>query len=340
MVTFKTLEDSADRLALRISASALLCHLSMCTSAAAIVAASMTLFLRHYIGVFVYFCVALPGIVIVICGLFGCANARNFTFSFDRTQGCFTASAGGTDLFRLLSDIRLVHVERDCGGGGFWTSDVCSYAVALLFSDGRRCRLEGGVSASGSGKGPDNLYEAAQTIKRFVNLPQTNIPLLNVGRIMKDEQDHAMDSAHAEAGLSRWMACQGIVPRFELPISNFDWVEYPEGAVRLPGLYTGTNLVHCTVPETVVLGPAIAVPCAGMRSGRSNSAFNAQDTGAVVMGRPGSSQPVAPQPRQLQVSVPEGTAGTDIVAVGPDGTHITVRIPADAQVGETIRVQY
>merc|ERR1719323_2567050 len=114
MVKLQRTEDSEQRLVFQMGALAMLCHMSLCTLIAAVVSISLTLFLRHYIGIFAFVFVTLPGLICVICGVFGCGNARQFTFTFDRMQGNFVAVAGGASLVRSLNEVRLVYIEREC----------------------------------------------------------------------------------------------------------------------------------------------------------------------------------------------------------------------------------
>mmetsp|Transcript_34554 Transcript_34554/g.96419 ORF Transcript_34554/g.96419 Transcript_34554/m.96419 type:complete len:316 (+) Transcript_34554:31-978(+) len=315
MVRLVPIEDNAQRLVYRIGVASMLCHLSVCTLMIAIIACSLTLVLRHYIGIFAFILIALPGLLIVICGFFGCANARSFLFAFDRSRGVFEASAGGVSLARPLSDIRLVHIEREHGVGGLFGGESPGFAVTLLFSDERRCRLEGGISMTGTGRGPQHMQAAAERIRDFLALPQTNVPVLNIARRSKEESPE--EQAQAEGGLARWLSCQGIAPRLEPPLRHYDWAESPAGPVRLPGMngLLAMRLSQGPVSAGFSLDPGL---------------------GPVVMGRP------QPQPtlRAIQVTVPEGMAGQTMAVMAPDGTQMSVAVPADMRPGEALTIQY
>jgi len=230
----KVIHDDDQQLTLRVGALGMLCHVSLCTFISAVVAISMTLFLRRYIGVFAFVFVAFPGLLVVICGCFACGNARHFTFDFDKSQGKLIVSAGKQTLAKGLNEICLVHVERDSTGGGFFGSDAPVLAVALLFTDGQRLRLEGGVSSTGHGKGPEALQAIAQKVIDFLHLPQLNLPLLSLTKAAKDEEDRFVAQQAGDGGLARWLACQGIGPRLEPPLPQYIWVEPPQGNVRFP----------------------------------------------------------------------------------------------------------
>merc|ERR1712137_813259 len=164
-------------------------QMTLCIFIAAAVAASLTLFLRHHIGIFAYILVALPGLFCVVCGFFGCANARSFTFFFDRTRGEFVAKAGSATLIRPFNHILLVSIERELGSGGAFSGDGApTYAVALLFTDQTRFRLEAGVAVTGSGRGPDSLHQQAEKIRTFLQLPQLAVPVLNVSRKVEEKE--------------------------------------------------------------------------------------------------------------------------------------------------------
>jgi len=343
-VQLKLVEDTDQRLVYKMGALAMLCHMSLCTLIAAVVSFSLTLFLRHYIGIFAFVFVAFPGLVLVTCGFFGCANARQFTFSFDRTEGgaagSFVAAAGGARVCRSLSEIRLIHIERESGSGGLFGGEAPSFAAAVLFADGHRCRLEGGVSITGSGRGPDHLQAAAEKIRAFLNLPQQNIPLLSINRAAKEQQS-AADAAQAEAGLSRWLACQGIAPRLEPPLANYEWVEPPLGPVRLPAAFglLGSLPLGGLGGGGVIAGQALGpAQGGGPRWARPPGMSLDPGLGPVVMGRP---QPQAqPQPRAIQVVVPEGMVGQVMTVMAPDGAQITVTVPADMRPGDPMTIQY
>lgn len=320
MVKLDLVEETEQRLVFRMGACALLRDMTLCTLIAAVASVSLTLFLRSLVGIFAFVFIAFPGLICVICGFFGCANARQFTFIFDRPQGNFVASAGGASVVRRLQDVRLVYIERECSSGGiFGGGDAPSFAAALLFADGHRCRLEGGVSITGSGKGPEHLQEQVEKIRSFVGLPQHNLPLLSVNNAV---HDRGADPAQAEA-LSRWLSCQGISPRLEPPLLHYEWVEPPEGPVRLPG---GRS------------GPSMGGPGGGGMPGQPWASPPHLDPslGPVVIGRPQHS----PQPRHIQVVIPEGTVGQSMVVMAPDGSQVTVAVPADMRPGQTMTIQY
>jgi len=330
MVRLELVEENESTLVYKMGVWATLCHMSLCTLIVAVVSISLTMFLRHYLGIFAFVLIAMPGLCCVICGFFGCANARQFKFTFDKTQGSFCALAGGARIVKALNEIRLIYIERECSGGGAFGGDAPSFAATVLFSDGQRCRLEGGVSITGAGgKGPEHLQVEADRIRQFLNLPQTNLPLLNVSRASKDERP--ADPQQGEVWLSRWLACQGIIPRLEPPLTNFDWVEPPEGPVRLPGgQYAGMEMGM------------------GMQGGGGMVGAQQQrwarpidpGLGPVVMGRPQPQMSQPPVVRQIQVVVPQGAVGTTMVVMAPDGSQLSVPVPSDMQPGQTMAVQY
>mmetsp|Transcript_16018 Transcript_16018/g.55678 ORF Transcript_16018/g.55678 Transcript_16018/m.55678 type:complete len:309 (-) Transcript_16018:122-1048(-) len=308
MVQLKVVEESEHRLVFRIGAWAMLCHMSLCSLVAAVVSFSLTLFLRRYIGIFAIVFVGAPGLIMVICGFFGCANARQFTFAFDMQQGDFVARAGSTQLVRSLSEIQLVHIERECNVGGLFGNDAPSFAATLLFSDGHRCRLEAGVSVTGSGRGPDHVQEDQST----------------------------QGSTQVEGNISRWVACQGIAPRLETPLLQYEWVEVPEGPVRLPGAAYGSaymDVEGLSAYPGVTTGGSAPLP-GGPRW--SSPPARRSGHGPVVMGRP----QVVPLQRAMQIVVPEGVAGQVITVTAPDGAQVTVTVPADITPGEAMTIQY
>lgn len=335
MVQLKVVEDTEHRLVFRIGAWAMLWRTSLCALVAAVVSFSMTLFLRRYIGIFAIVFVGAPGLIMVICGFFGCANARQFTFAFDMQQGHFVARAGSAQLVRSLSEIQLVHIERECNFGGLFGNDAPSFAATLLFSDGHRCRLEAGVPVTGSSKAPDHMQVSAEKIRLFLNLPQTNTPLLSVSRSTKEDQ-RRQGSAHVEGNISRWVACQGIAPRLETPLLQYEWVEVPEGPVRLPGAAYGSaymDVEGLPAYPGVTTGGSAPLP-GGPRW--SSPPARPSGHGPVVMGRP----QVVPLQRAMQIVVPKGMAGQVITVTAPDGAQVTVTVPADITPGEAIQIKY
>lgn len=335
MVNLSLVESTDDRLVFKAGACAMLFQVASCTGITAVVAVSLTLFLRRYIGVFAFVFVAFPGFIVVLCGFLGCANARQFIFTFDKSLpgGPFTAQAGSVQLSRPMSDICLVHIERECGSGSFMGNEAPAFAVAVLFTDGSRCRLEGGVSSTGSGRGPEHLQKAAAHIRAFLLLPQQNTPVLNVSRASKDEVSPA-DMQQAEAGLSRWLACQGIAPRWEPALIHYDWIEPPVGRVRLPGVGPAFQSVAAGVSAY----PGVVDPFSrgGGRWGTPTRIVDGGGLGGVVMGRPAQPQ----RQTAVQVTIPEGMPGQVMIVRAPDGSQITVTVPADMQAGEVMMVQY
>lgn len=316
----KVIEEAEQLLIFRVGALAMLLHMMLCTTISAVVSASLTVFLCHFIGLFAFVFAAAPGVALVICGVFGCANARSFTFTFDRLQGTFTAIAGTALVTRRLNEVRLVHIEREGASGGLLGGDSPTFAVALLFADGRRCRLDGGVPATGSGRGPEHMEVAAQKIRSFLGIPQLNIPLLNVTLASKEER--RLDAEQAEAGLMRWLSCKGMAPRLEPPLMRYDWVDPPEGPVRLP---FGGRL------RPLGVGP-------GPRWARAPGAVLDPALGPLVVGRPAQPRPV--QTRFAQVVVPEGAPGQHLTVMTPDGAQATVLVPDDMQPGQPLTIQY
>jgi len=315
MPQLKMVEETEDRLVFRMSAFYMLGQMSLCTCIVAAVAVSGTLFLRHYIGIFAFTFVALPGVIGVICGFFGCANSRAFVFTFDRTAGDFAATSGGAKLSRPLREVLLVYVERELNAGMMGDSQP-SFALALLFTDSHRYRLEGGVSIAGHGHGPNWLHEQAEKIKQFLRLPQEGVPVLNLPRAARD--DERLSDREKDVWLSRWLGCRGLAPKISPPLYEYEWVE---------------------PPRNVLLPPPPLRP-AGQRPGAFGTTQTPmyapdQRVAPIVVGRVYN-----PQPRTMQVQVPPGLAGGQMAAMSPDGVDVMLTVPDNMAAGGVLTVQY
>lgn len=329
-MAFKILEENDQRLVLRVSAVQMIGHLGLCIFIFATVSASLTLFLQVYLGYLAYLLVALPGLIAVICGFVGCANARQFIFTFDRGVGEFSAQAGREVLRKPLREVVLVHIEKECNYGvGFGGDAPPGFAPALLFSDGCRYRLEGGVSVSGTGRGPDWVHSQTDKIRQFLRLPQCSVPILNVTRASKDED---VDDVEAHSRLLKWLSCQGLVPRISPPVSQYEWVEPPEGPVLLPppggerGLAGGLRPIPVGNPAAAAAIATALTPQYQMQQGAT----------PVVVGRVYRPQ----QTRRLEVVIPEGSTGQTLTVETPDGTQVQVTVPLTSLPGQTLTVAY
>jgi len=325
-MTLKVVEETSERLVFKSSGLTLLVHMSLLTFMAAAVTVSLTFFLHRYLGLVAVVFITLPGTLCVFCGFFGCANARTFIFSFDHTQGQFTASAGGVSLSRSLREVRLVYIERESSGNGLFSGEAPNYGLALLFPDGQRFRLESGISATGSGRGPEDLQAAGEKIRVFLNLSQINLPLLDISAAMKEDSRENRVQSEDRGSLSRWMACQGMSPHYEPPLSRYDWVDAPVGVADLPA------------PVGMLGSAGLAAALSERWATSSLSAAGVSfhpGLGPVVVGRP---QPSGQ--RQIQVAVPEGSPGQAITVTAPDGSQVTAMVPVDMRPGETMILQY
>lgn len=318
MTKLQLIEDTQERLIYKMSAWSMMGQMTLCIFISAAVAASLTLFLRHHIGILAYILIALPGLFCVVCGFFGCANARSFTFYFDRTRGEFVAKAGSATLVRPFGQILLVHIERELGSGGAFSGDGApTFAVALLFNDNTRFRLEAGVSITGSGRGPDALHEQAEKMRAFLQLPQMGVPVLNVSRKIEETESEE----EKDAWLSRWLSCQGLAPRPSPPLCEYDWLEPPQGIMLPPPRQRPPGMP-----------PSYGGPQVPMYSPQQ---FGGSPT---VVGR--VMQQPQPQPRAVQVVIPDGMPGQNMTVMTPDGTQLMIQVPADMRAGQAMTVQY
>lgn len=329
-------EESAERLSYRVSAMAMIRHMALLIFAVVVITLSLCLFLRVYIGVLAFVLVGIPGLIGVVCGCMGCANARPFTFTFDLARDELVAEAGSARLEQSLRQVMLVYVERECSTGGTFSGESApSYAVSLMFVDGRRLRLEGGTSATGSGRGPDNLHAHAAKIRDFLRLPQEGVPVLDVTNAAKDK----MEEGEAQAWLLRLVSCQGLAPRMLPGLYEYVWVEAPQ-CVTLPQ----------PVPRPGGLGRPMYVQQRPAPMGGGYAAGAGEAPGGAFVARRqnhwGNTPTVVgrvyePPTRAMQLLVPPGaTAGTSITAVAPDGTQVVFEIPPGILPGHTLTVQY
>jgi len=211
-------------------------QMTLFTIIAFLVATALTFFFRRFFGILAYMFIALPGLLCVVCGFFGCANARQFTFLFDRSMGDFVASAGNSQLTQPIHRICLIYIERECDHGGLFGGGAPSFSAVLLLVDGMRIRLEGGVSMTGTGLGPDHLHEQAEKIRCFLDLSQTNIPVLEMTK--EAEPTETSDQRQANQRLHRWLSCAGIEPRLEPPLHQYNWLDSgPIGCTLPPQLF-------------------------------------------------------------------------------------------------------
>mmetsp|Transcript_15580 Transcript_15580/g.28645 ORF Transcript_15580/g.28645 Transcript_15580/m.28645 type:complete len:280 (-) Transcript_15580:54-893(-) len=277
--------------------------------------------------------IALPGLLCVVCGFFGCANARQFTFLFDRSMGDFVASAGNSQLTQPIHRICLIYIERECDHGGLFGGGAPSFSAVLLLVDGMRIRLEGGVSMTGTGLGPDHLHEQAEKIRCFLDLSQTNIPVLEMTK--EAEPTETSDQRQANQRLHRWLSCAGIEPRLEPPLHQYNWLDSGPIGCTLPPPAFRISRGHSAI--LAVRGPVARVqaPVRGLVPSQYPSHVGGT---AVVMGRPAGS--TAPAPRYLDFVVPEGSMGQNITVRTPDGTHLALTVPADARPGQSLKLQY
>lgn len=332
-MAFKVVEESDQRLVLRVGAAQMLGHLGLCIFIFAAISASLTMFLQVYIGYLAYLLVSLPGLTAVVCGFVGCANARQFTFTFDRGTGEFVAQAGRETLRKPLHEVVLVHIEKECNYGvGLGSDAPPGFAPALLFSNGCRFRLEGGVSVSGSGRGPEWLHTQADMIRQFLLLPQRSVPILNVSRASKDEE---FDELEAHSRLFKWLSCQGLAPRLSPAVAQYDWVEPPEGPILLPsaGPVGGRGQNVGPYWQQPIGNAAAAAAIAAAMTPQYQMQHGATP---LVVGRVHRPQ----QTRMLEVVVPEGTIGQTLTVRTPDGTQVQVTVPMTSVPGQTLTVQY
>lgn len=308
MAGLNVLEDTSTRLVFRMGVLAMLGHLTFYILIVTGVSLSLTLFLRNYLGIFAYIFIAGPGIFAVLCGFVGCGNARPFVFTFDRSRQIFAASSGDAIIERELCHIVLVHLERECGTGGYTSNSAPTFSIALLFDDGWRFRLEGGVTTSGNGRGPDKLHEQAEKIRCFLALPQQGIPVLDITRVAEEK----IGNEEAEYWMRRWVSCKGIAPRFSAPVAEHDWVEPPVGVVLPLGMRMGGTQVQRLAP----MGATV-----------------------TVVGR--VHEPPPEPHRVINVEIPLGSVpGQELIVASPDGRHVAVRVPPHMRPGEVMTIQY
>eukprot|EP00931_Biecheleriopsis_adriatica_P105568 TRINITY_DN80137_c0_g1_i1.p1 TRINITY_DN80137_c0_g1~~TRINITY_DN80137_c0_g1_i1.p1 ORF type:complete len:327 (+),score=39.49 TRINITY_DN80137_c0_g1_i1:46-1026(+) len=322
MPELKLVEESPERIVLKMSALHFLGQMALCIFFLLAICTSLTFVLRHYFGVMAFVLVTIPGVICVACGFIGCANAREFTFTFDREQNEFTAAAGRARFVRAFRDVLLVHIEQEIGSGGVLGSEAPAYALTLFFSDGTRFRLEAGISISGRGPVPTFLEEYGEKLRHFLRLPQQTVPLLN---IHKNSEEKPSDQ-ETEACLSNWLSCQGLAPRASPALYEYDWVEPPVGVVLPPPRPRPLGFQSYSQQS---YQQAYIQPAANRRS-------QFGDAGPVVVGRPVGQ----PQTLTAQIVVPEGASGQTITVMTPDGTQLNVTVPSDMRPGETMSVQY
>lgn len=333
MGRLQPVEETHDRLAFRVSALPMILQMTLFTLIAFLVATALTFFFRRFVGILAYVLIAFPGLLCVICGFFGCANARQFTFLFDRNSGNFVASAGNSQLTQPLHRICLIYIERECDNGGLFGGGQPSFSSVLLFVDGMRIRLDGGVSVLGTGRGPEQLHEQAERIRRFLDLSQTNIPVMEVTK--EAEPMESGDQRQANQRLHRWLSCAGIEPRLEPPLHQYNWLDGGPLGCTLPPLAFRSSRGHSAM---IAVGGPVARVQAPVRGLVPNQYPSSTSGSAVVMGRPAGS--TAPAPRFLDFIVPEGSMGQNITVRTPDGTHLALTVPADARPGQSLKLQY
>jgi len=346
--SLQLVEDDDERLVLSMSALPMIGHMSLLTFIAVVVTAALTMFTRRWIGIFLS-CVfiVMPGTLCAICGIWGCLNARSFTFTFDRTRSEFIVVAGTAQLSVPLSQILLVYIERECdaGGGMFNGNSAPTFSATLLLVDGQRCHLEGGVAVTGSGMGPPDLHASCLKINEFLRLPQTRLPILELTKAAKPEPD--TNDSQSQERMSRWISCAGISPKLEPPLHEYPWLEAPEGVIlprsaARPIGRSSSQVGGYPAPGQTQVNPNgmhSPMPMTASRDcwDRSFRQVGAQQAnGSVVVGRVAGQ----PQPRFLEVVVPEGTQGQSLTVMTPDGVQLAITVPPDAQSGQPITLQY
>lgn len=335
MVTLQLVAQTDERLVFRMGALAMIGQMGFCIFATVTITATLILVLDNYFGLLAYVVFGFPGALCVVCGFIGCLNAKQVTFVFDRTKGSggeFAAVAGAARLDRPFRDIRLIHIERERGSSSPGQSSLMggpnTFAACLMFEDGTRLRLEGGVSVSASDLAvPAPLRAAAEQIREFLRLPQHQVAVLDVTKATKERK---ADEAEAHLWLSKWLACQALAPTPEPPLHEYDWVEPPEGVAVPPPV---------PLPEAAAAyarGPSASYHSAAAQRAPVGVPQYAQTQGAtpVVLGR------VVQQPRTVQVLVPPGGSGQNVQVQAPDGSVLMVPVPAGAMPGQTVTVQY
>ncbi|CAE8630232.1 unnamed protein product [Polarella glacialis] len=335
MARLKFVEETADCLVFKMGALAMIGQMALCILSSAIISAALSFVLRLYIGFLAFILCGGPGLIGVVCGFFGCANAREFVFTFDRRQGEFRAVAGRAQLVRPLSQITAVIIEQENDSrGSFGGENPPSFSLTLIFADGARFRCEAGVPVSGS---PDSLRAPADQIRSFLRLPQANVPLLNVTRAAKEETEE--EEHVAQAFLSRWVACEGLAPRMEPQLHEYDWIEPPIGVV--PPMLPRPDRRGRGHPAGVEVRSF--EPCTLSRQAAVERGIRANSNGAtpIVVGRVFRTPPPIPQPRSLQVVLPEGVqAGQQINVMAPDGSQLQLTVPSGLRPGDMMTVQY
>jgi len=358
MVQLKQVEDTAERLVFRVGSLQLIGHMGLLTFIALTVTAALTLFTIRWIGLFLTCAfVTLPGVLCAACGIWGAFNARSFTFTFNHASQEFKAVAGTSELTVPLSRIVLVYIERelDSGGGVFLLRSAPTYSLTLLLEDGQRCHLEGGMTATGTERGPPELHQYGIKIQEFLQFPQNRVAILELTRDANPVSSES--SEEGQKRLSRWLSCAGIAPRLEPPLYEYPWLEAPEGAVlpRPPprtlsqmgahgpgygqGLFSHSVRGHIQASGGLQdrWASSVGVPVANgpVVMGRAPATGHAGPA-PVVMGR----VPGQLQARFLQVVVPEGMPGQNMTVMTPDGTQLAITVPRDAIVGQPITLQY
>lgn len=354
MVKLQEVEETDEQLVFRMSALPMIGHMGLMMFTAAILTVSLTLFARRWIGLFFSFAfITMPGTVCTLCALWGVFNARTFTFAFRRATAEFSAVAGNAELQIPFSQITLLYVERDCDSGGsglFGGGSAPTFAATLLLIDGQRFHLEGGVAITGSGMGPPELHASCSKIREFLRLSEGPLPILEMTKAAKPEPDANDHAAHDR--LSRWLSCHGICPKLEPALYEHNWLVPPAG-VSVPGPAIrplgghgeyGRQVSLSAMQRQASYGQPQSSPgqrnsrnsWEGQRPTRQVSSGTPMADGPVVMGRVAG----APQPRFLEVVVPEGMQGQNMVVMTPDGLQLSVTVPAEAVSGEPIRLQY
>eukprot|EP00927_Polykrikos_kofoidii_P024652 TRINITY_DN22376_c0_g1_i2.p1 TRINITY_DN22376_c0_g1~~TRINITY_DN22376_c0_g1_i2.p1 ORF type:complete len:333 (-),score=50.42 TRINITY_DN22376_c0_g1_i2:63-1061(-) len=328
MSRLELVEETRDQLVLRMGVLPMLGQFGFCIFSVAVSSFSVTIFLKKYLGPIIYVLVGVPGLACIVCGCIGCLNARKFTFVFDRLGGQFTAIAGSATLSRPLSQVVVVHVERELSSsapasGASVVGGPNTFAAALLFADGQRCRLEGGASVSSTGPlPPPHLQAEADRIRGFLGLPQPRVALLDVTRHTAERK---MDERQAHVWLNNYMACRALEPQLEAPIIDYDWVDPPENVEvprasrRSAGSAGGIaasrrSVVAALAARVVVTQDAIEADVVqgiprgqaqyvgtGFGGGAHLVSAASPHAGAIVVGRPVVQQ--AQPPRVVQVVV-------------------------------------
>lgn len=344
MVKLIPVEATDERLCFRMGALAMMGQMAIVIFVSICLSISLILFLDNVMGEIAYILFGVPGLTCVVCGFIGCGNARMTTFIFDRTRGEFIAMAGNGQLVRPFSSIRLVHIEREtsstsAGGGSSLMGGPNTYALALLFDDSTRFRLEGGVSISGSEMtAPEPLPTQAEQVRAFLRLPQERVSFLDITRALKERRS---DDQQAHAWLSRWMACRALEPTLEEPLCQYDWIDPPVGAflpapIPRPSGMLGPSSGHGVATGMGRGGPPGVLYGAHYPQGQAFYNRAAQGATPVVLGR---AMPVT-QPRLLQFVVSAGQQGQTLRVATPEGLEVEVPVPADAVTGQALTVQY